>query len=414
MIEKILERLESDNSRLKKEAVLKDYLYNEAVICLMILTFHPFLRFKITLKEDELKVSGTKKVEDSWEEFSNMMENLANQTGVTDDDKRKVVQFLEQHTPKSAELYRRVINKDLRCGVSKQTVKKIFGNIVPEFSVQLADKYNGTQNGKWYASPKMDGARAIALRNPDGWVLYSRNGKEWTTVPHINKELEKLDKLGITLCDGELYSNEFPFEKIQSALRSLKIKGPQVHLIKYFIFWAGEKNDFVYKKKVSTEYGLSKLRKISQERNLSKIEVVPQYLIDLNKESADKWNKKFVDEGFEGVIFRHSEIGYEYGRGPELLKYKKFLEEDFECVGFNEGTGKNKGSLGAIIVDCGTYVGLDGLTVQVGSGFSDEMRNEIWENKGLYKGKMAEIKFQELSIYGIPRFPIFQKWKLDR
>lgn len=412
MLELILENLESDNSRLKKESILKTYKDSEILKELLSLTLDPYKRFKITLKEKDINPNGVRTIEGSWKEFSNRLNQFASQTGVTDKEKDEMISFLNQHTPKSAEFYRRVINKDLRCGVSGKTVKKIFGKIIPEFSVQLAAKYDGSQSGKWFASPKMDGNRAVAIRNQDGWVLYSRSGQEWVTVPHINEELKKLDELGVTFCDGELYTDEFPFEKIQSALRSVKIRHPQAHLVKYFIFWAGSKDDFAFKKEVKTKDGLDLLDKIYKKKedlDLTKLEIVPQYEIDLTPEIADEWNKKFVDHGFEGAMFRHGTVGYDYRRSPMLLKYKKFLEEDFECIGFEEGNGKNVGSLGAIVVKVD-----DKNTVQVGSGFSDEMRDKIWANKDFYLGKKAEVKFQELSKYGIPRFPIFLKWKLDR
>lgn len=414
MIENLLERLESDNSRLAKEAVLKEFSDSEAVKTLLIMAMDPFRRYKITLRENEIEGKGFRKIENSWKEFVIIADRLASSKGVCDSDKNTVVQWIEDHTPASAEFYRRVINKDLRCGVSGQTVKKIFGpGLIPEFSVQLAQKYDGT-SGSWYASPKLDGNRAVAIRNDDGWVLYSRSGKEWKTVPHVNKELEKLDVLQITFCDGELYTKEFPFEKIQSALRSEKIRQPEAHLVKYFIFWMGDKKDFFFHQKPSTIDGIKLMEKAHGELSLEKIEIIPQYKVELTKEVADHYNKTFSDNGFEGVMFRHGEIGYDYKRSAYLLKYKSFFEEDFKVIGFEEGKGKNKGSLGAIVAEVRRKHTVETKEVSVGSGFTDEMRDKVWNNQDFYLGKMAEIKFQELSQYGIPRFPIFLKWKLDR
>ena len=82
---------------------------------------------------------------------------------------------------------------------------------------------------------------------------------------------------------------------------------------------------------------------------------------------------------------------YEFKRTKNLIKCKKFYTYDLKCIGVEEGTGKNKGNLGAIVVD------FKGNPVHVGSGFSDEMRNNIWNDPDSIIGKIIEVKYKEVT-----------------
>ena len=70
---------------------------------------------------------------------------------------------------------------------------------------------------------------------------------------------------------------------------------------------------------------------------------------------------------------------------------KKFFDFDLEIVDFEEGTGRNKGKLGAFVVD------YKGNRVKVGSGFSDEERNEFWKNKEGLIGRVITVKYKEVT-----------------
>jgi DNA ligase-1 len=287
---------------------------------------------------------------------------------------------------------------------------------IPHFNVQLANDYDG-HRGKYYASPKLHGARALGFRTDEGkWELYSRNGNRWETMSHIERELEeKLAALDITFLDGELYCQEMEFEEIQSATRSVRVKHPRVEEIGYFIFWVGDKEDFFEKKAISTEDGLEKLRQLEETLHMGwhveeprTFEFLPYVEVDL-PEDAVRIRLLFVSHGFEGAVYRHRKVGYDYRRSDFLLKDKPFKEEDFRCVGFEEGEGKNTGSLGAIIVELDS-----GQQCKVGTGFTDEMRDEVWKNKDFFLGKYAEVKYGKISRYGKLIEPSFRNWKLDR
>ena len=103
---------------------------------------------------------------------------------------------------------------------------------------------------------------------------------------------------------------------------------------------------------------------------------------------------------------------YHFGRTWDLLKIKLFKDCDLIITGFEEGTNKLQGTLGALILD------YKGNELRCGSGFTDEQRKEIWENRDQYLGKIAEIKyFEETKNQNggtSLRFPIFKDIRTDK
>lgn len=148
-------------------------------------------------------------------------------------------------------------------------------------------------------------------------------------------------------------------------------------------------------------------------------------------ELEDHW----LSEGYEGVMGRSPNGIYKMGRSTMkqgiLWKLKRFTDEEFEVVGFeelmhneNEATvdelghtkrsshKENKvggGTLGALILkhpEAGEF--------RCGTGFTAEMRAEIWANRHNYLGRFAKIKYFQVGVKDLPRFPVFLGWRDPR
>ena len=132
------------------------------------------------------------------------------------------------------------------------------------------------------------------------------------------------------------------------------------------------------------------------------------YRGEYNKEIVQKELDKQIALEHEGVMVNINDAPYEGKRTKTILKVKAMQDCDLKIIGFEEGTGKNKGTLGAIIVD------YKGFEVKVGSGFTDEDRKYFWNNQNELLGRVITVQYFEettnkkdnsLSL----RFPVYRE-----
>ena len=120
-----------------------------------------------------------------------------------------------------------------------------------------------------------------------------------------------------------------------------------------------------------------------------------------------------IARGQEGVMINICDACYEFKRTWNLMKVKKMNTLDLEVVDYEEGSGRLSGTLGAIHV---RYK--NGNIVKVGSGFSDDLRKQIWNHNIMIVGKIVEVQFFEETTNadgGISlRFPVFKDFRPDK
>ena len=126
-------------------------------------------------------------------------------------------------------------------------------------------------------------------------------------------------------------------------------------------------------------------------------------------------NKTALDEGYEGLMIKPVHEGYKCKRSHAWLKIKPFIEVTLKVVGLEEGTGKNEGLLGALVVegeDDGKF-----FRTNVGSGLTDENRQQIWDNQDAVLGQLVEIRAdaatqsQDAEDTWSLRFPRFKTFR---
>ena len=118
---------------------------------------------------------------------------------------------------------------------------------------------------------------------------------------------------------------------------------------------------------------------------------------------------KVVSDGFEGIMIKPLDSKYKAKRSYDWQKLKPFMSDEFYITGFEEGDGKYKGTLGKVIIN------VDGVEVGVGSGFSDNQRNDIWLHQNNYLNKQIEVQYQEkITKTGALRFPTVKSIRLDK
>ena len=247
--------------------------------------------------------------------------------------------------------------------------------------------------------PKYDGVRMVW----NGHRAFSRSGKPLPGVPLCVLDELETHFAGIPL-DGELYAHRMGFEKIVSLAR--RASSRHARMLTYVVFDTPLPGD--------TSDRLTLLDQMLREEDplersallcdrFTWVCGVPWELVR-NADDVEIALASYVSEGYEGVMLRHPKAAYEHCRSYGLLKYKRFKTIEGVVVGRTEGEGKHKGRLGALTV---AHLG-GGAEVDVGTGFTDAER-EAWWNRADWYGVRIVIKYQELSRYGVPRFPIFVK-----
>ena len=256
-----------------------------------------------------------------------------------------------------------------------------------------------------YAQPKIDGVRMIAVRGNDGTlVLTTRKGKPIVSMDHIANVLKKIMPKGFVF-DGELFSDEKTFEEITGIVRRNNPKAGvenDPRGIKYHIFDAF----MIGKESVPFEERASLLLKYGLRASDSEIEDSPIVVVETTlltePQQIDEVHERYTNEGHEGTMYRTPSGPYKIRlRSRDLLKRKDFETEEYKIVNAVEADGKDKGT---VIWVCETES--DGTRFNVRSRGTLAQRAKWWQERKEHIGKMLTVRFQNLSDFGVPRFPV--------
>lgn len=247
-----------------------------------------------------------------------------------------------------------------------------------------------------YVQPKLDGMRLIA--NKEG--LWTRNGKEYKSIPHIYEALKPLFKFNPKyIFDGEVYADKFAhdFNKICSLAKKTKPTDEDIaeseKSIEYHVY------DFPYWDDVFSARH-AELLKVAKHFKNKKLKIVETHEVASSKE-IDTHYEKFVQDGYEGLMVR-MDAKYENKRTKVLLKYKEFKDDEYEILDVVEGVGNKSGGAGALVCK-----NKDNSTFHSNIKGNREFCKAMLINKNDYIGKMATIQFFNLTVDGVPRFPYF-------
>ncbi len=153
------------------------------------------------------------------------------------------------------------------------------------------------------------------------------------------------------------------------------------------------------------------------EAALPSVRVLGQELVDLDTPAGqDRYrdiNREAIAGGYEGIMIKDIAAPYECKRSVAWLKLKPFIEVSLNIVDIEVGTGKNSGRLGALVCE-GEDDGRR-IRVNVGSGYSDELRTDLWASKSSIVGQVVEVRADAVTqnqdgSYSL-RFPRFLRFR---
>lgn len=398
--------IKNENSSKKKQELLKDMMSNKAFARVLYFAFNDYIVTGLSSKKINKKLDYKTKNEFGNDITTLMWYLLENNTG-KDVDIAIVQAFIEDNL-EHKDFIVDLVTKNIKVGITATTINKVRPNFIPEFGVQLANSYDLKYvDGKdFIITLKLDGSRMIAIKENDEVKFFSRQGKEITELVEIEEEFKEFPN---GVYDGELLAiGEFEDSKSQfkETMKRSRIKGEKMGL-KFMIYdFISDIDDF--------KNGKDETKCIDRKNNVrdiinvfGKSEFI-QYLEPLYVGSDIKritmYSDLVIKQGQEGIMINLCESPYETKRVNHLLKVKEFYTLDLRVIDKKEGTNRNKGKLGALVVD------YKGFEVSVGSGYTDTLREELWNDEDII-GRVIEISYFEetcdkegnLSL----RFPVF-------
>ncbi len=261
-------------------------------------------------------------------------------------------------------------------------------NLLP----MLAHKYKDRKhNIVWPAAaqPKLNGVRCIAKKISEIEIEYtSRGGKKYTTLEHLTPTLLAILNLGQAV-DGELYIHGVPLQELTSAVKRGKTENPLTKELEYWVYDV-----------VDTELDFNDRFLKTTIRTQGPIVLTPTLIVN-NEEEFLAFHKRSTASGFEGSMIRNINSKYvlDY-RSIDLQKHKDFKDAEFTIVGGEEASGEDEGT---VVFTCVTE---QGKTFNVRPEGTREQRRRWYFDLHNIVGKKLTVRYQDLTVDGIPQFPV--------
>ena len=321
------------------------------------------------------------------------------------------------------ELFELAIGRDIRAGVGVGIINEVYKGLIEEILYQRCSKLDEKTIARldmrydgWLCQKKLDGCFSYIIIQSGVVTLLTRAGTQWTS----DKLSEELKDIEDTVLIGEALVKENgreldrktgnglinSFIKREATLGKLLDKYSLSKKVKALDELTAKKEEFYFTDQrlyfevwdsltlQEFEAGIS-TRPYTQRFgeairvafSTKSINPVPSFKVYSLKEAEDI-AKDYMEEGYEGAILKKSDSIWKDGTSKDLIKIKAVLDADLVCVDVEEGSGKYKGKVGALVLEtsCGR------LRVKVGTGLNDLDRAKPFD---YYIGKVIEIQYNE-------------------
>jgi hypothetical protein len=431
LVVNILQQLEDTSSRLEKEAILNKYKENVLLQDIFRAAQNPYVNYFI------IKISApipeTTNGLSSDETIRNFIDDILVSLANKDVTGKAAREYVRETLLEMGELEQkwcmRILLKNLRCGVSTALVEKVWPGLVPKFSVQLAETLNvsfskteGIQINEpltypVWVEPKLDGLRCVAIKNNGVVTLHTRTGSEINTLPAIKKSLENSNWDNFVV-DGELMGDNWN-ESISIIMSGKNLKDDSKVVFHLFDImpleqWINHKCESVLKDRRIELIKFIQTTPYKHESPFRNIAPVHCELVYSLENLLDTY-KLFLENGFEGAMIKDANSQYCFKRTKAMLKMKPLTT--FEGIitatyEGNPGTRREHEFAGFVVLLP------NGVTTNVGGGFTDALRAKVNDKPKEYIGKIVEIEGQPdpatkdgLTKDGKIRFPVFTRFR---
>ena len=273
-----------------------------------------------------------------------------------------------------------------------------------------------------FVQPKLDGLRCATYITKDEKIIHqSRTGASFGGLAHITESVSWYLKTNPNIVmDGELYTDEMPFEELVGLIKKKKINESdydRLRKVKYHVYDIYDKNnvEMPYSERLygcvnavngccggggggggggdggGGDGGDDNHRPVTIVRTIE-VRDIPDFR---------RWFAQFIEEGYEGIMLRNKSGKYRTNyRSNDLQKYKEFVEDEYKIIGYTQADGRDKGT---VLWICITK---DGKEFTVRPRGTMQMRRKWYDDGDKYIGKNLTVIYQELTEDGKPRFPV--------
>lgn len=407
----ILENVEQAKGK-QKQTVLKN---NDNEILKKVLKFVYDTNITTGISKKKLKKKVSCQVMDKKLSVNDRINSLMDYLLLNNTGKDKDISYcqsiLQQANHDEKEWLEKVITKDMKIGITKTTINKVFPDLIPEFKPLKLTKYSSELlPEKNMILPKLDGNYVCVYVDKEDNVKYiARSGKFYEDLGHLDEYFQ--GKEGVyfgEIIDPHIFSEHTKdFQRTNAILNSKGDKN-RLGIALFDMYLENEpylkRHHDLLEKFNFTCYHYNK----TNNPLISVIDCIDKVNVD-EKELFEIFHE-YKDKGFEGLVIYNTSNIWQPKRVKDILKLKGAYSCDLKVLDVFEH--KNGSKLGGVIVD------YKGHELKVGSGFSDEEREKFWTDKNKIVGKIIEIEYFTISTNkeGLEslRHPVFKKIRTDK
>ena len=432
----ILNEIQNDGGKHYKLDVMRKYQENELLKRVFVMTYSPNIVYYV--KDLPATPFSNQRGCRTLEEGLDVLDQVSNRIITGNDAKNAIISSIMHMSNDDEEVILRIIARDLRCGISENSINKVFPFLVPatpymgavgfdekkarklfeggkqcESDVKMDGRYvntifqlkqktfnmmsrqgkNSLINSKSLQSSVIEFVNILEsvgdLLNRQDYVLNGELMMEGVSRYEANGIIASLIKIGEKELDGDDVSKDkLKFCKEHTMTYEEACEKVYITIWDYLPYHIYAKGDTW---KVPRHERLNTLIEAMEFFKQDKVRLIEHKIVSTYEDAIAHFNE-LVNRGEEGTILK-SLLGFWEDKKPvHQIKMKLEMTVDMKIAGFNEGNGKYVGMLGSLICESS-----DGLVKADPYAFSDTQRQEIWDNKDKYLNTIVEVKCNGLS-----------------
>ena len=402
-----IERIAATSSKIEKESLLKEAGSSSSLFMRSVIAaYDPFRNYGISNAPQKTPgiAPGGNTLEEAavWTTLDHLVDRTLSGNAARD-KVQSMVDFLDEP---SAEMFRRIVNKDMRAGFSEGTINKCFKGTIAEFPYMRCSLPAKRNMAKWdwsvgiITQEKADGMFANVNHDNQGTVwITSRSGSVLPAATlGIEDDIKKALLPGYQT-HGELTVFEagvlLPREKGNGVLNSL-LSGGSLGADQQVVFEAwdqipldavvpGGKHGIFYRARFAL---LAKQIINAQRAGIVSVRAIPTRIVK-SKAEAYAHYRELLGKGKEGIVCKHPNAIWADNTSKDQVKLKLEVDVDLIVTAIVPGKPGGKAAGRAGSVTCLTSCGELKVDVTVKN---EAMRDQIDANPTDWIGRILVVR----------------------